>query len=200
MAAAQVAGADLPGGRAWARKQGFTVPVDAWIAPRAEEIAERLPAVAALRALRPQAAAEFRAGGDGVRWPLLFFAVWSLIHLEGASRSEALQAVAGRHLGGDMKAWILAAAAAPFRWRRRPQAQMPLPPAAIYTDPPADQGAPGPLRGAATSPRAAWRSTAMAYIPAGAGPHPTVVLLHGLPGNEKNLDLAQAMRRAAGRW
>ncbi|MCW8998221.1 MAG: alpha/beta fold hydrolase, partial [Kangiellaceae bacterium] len=30
----------------------------------------------------------------------------------------------------------------------------------------------------------------------GKGPHPTFVLLHGLPGNEKNLDLAQSMRRA----
>lgn len=30
----------------------------------------------------------------------------------------------------------------------------------------------------------------------GAGPHPTVVLLHGYPGNEKNLDLAQSLRRA----
>lgn len=30
----------------------------------------------------------------------------------------------------------------------------------------------------------------------GRGPHPTVVLLHGYPGNEKNLDLAQSMRRA----
>jgi len=30
----------------------------------------------------------------------------------------------------------------------------------------------------------------------GKGPHPTVVLLHGFPGNEKNLDLAQSMRRA----
>jgi asparagine synthase (glutamine-hydrolysing) len=84
-----------PAAEPWARKQGFTVPVDAWIAPRAEAIAERLPKVAALRALRPEAPAEFRTGGDGVRWPLLFFAVWSLIHLEGASRSEALTAVAG---------------------------------------------------------------------------------------------------------
>lgn len=33
------------------------------------------------------------------------------------------------------------------------------------------------------------------YLADGAGPHPTVVLLHGYPGNEKNLDLAQAMRR-----
>lgn len=34
------------------------------------------------------------------------------------------------------------------------------------------------------------------YIANGAGPHPTVVLLHGFPGNEKNLDLAQSLRRA----
>ncbi len=34
------------------------------------------------------------------------------------------------------------------------------------------------------------------YLAQGQGPHPTVVLLHGFPGNEKNLDLAQAMRRA----
>ena len=29
----------------------------------------------------------------------------------------------------------------------------------------------------------------------GAGPHPTVLLLHGYPGNEKNLDVAQSLRR-----
>ena len=29
----------------------------------------------------------------------------------------------------------------------------------------------------------------------GVGPHPVVLLLHGLPGNEQNLDLAQAIRR-----
>lgn len=34
------------------------------------------------------------------------------------------------------------------------------------------------------------------YLANGSGPHPTVVLLHGFPGNEKNLDLAQALRRA----
>ena len=36
---------------------------------------------------------------------------------------------------------------------------------------------------------------AIVYLAQGAGPHPTVVLLHGFPGNEKNLDLAQAWRR-----
>ena len=37
---------------------------------------------------------------------------------------------------------------------------------------------------------------ALMYVAEGAGPHPTVVLLHGFPGNERNLDLAQSMRRA----
>ncbi|WP_310475378.1 alpha/beta fold hydrolase [Sandarakinorhabdus sp.] len=37
---------------------------------------------------------------------------------------------------------------------------------------------------------------ALAYLAAGPGPHPTIVICHGWPGNEKNLDLAQALRRA----
>ncbi|NYF50060.1 alpha/beta hydrolase family protein [Tunturiibacter gelidoferens] len=36
---------------------------------------------------------------------------------------------------------------------------------------------------------------ALAYIAPGPAPHPVVLLLHGFPGNEKNLDLAQAIRR-----
>lgn len=39
------------------------------------------------------------------------------------------------------------------------------------------------------------RMSGLAYLAAGAGPHPTVLLLHGYPGNEKNLDVAQALRR-----
>ena len=34
------------------------------------------------------------------------------------------------------------------------------------------------------------------YVAQGSGPHPTVILLHGYPGVERNLDLAQAIRRA----
>lgn len=30
----------------------------------------------------------------------------------------------------------------------------------------------------------------LVYVPAGTGPHPAVVVLHGLPGYERNLDLA----------
>lgn len=40
------------------------------------------------------------------------------------------------------------------------------------------------------------RLNGIAYLASGEGPHPTVVLLHGYPGNEKNLDLAQDMRSA----
>jgi uncharacterized protein len=36
---------------------------------------------------------------------------------------------------------------------------------------------------------------ALLFQAAGARPHPTVILMHGLPGNERNLDLAQAIRR-----
>ena len=32
------------------------------------------------------------------------------------------------------------------------------------------------------------------YLAAGVGPHPTVILFHGFPGYEQNLDLAQALR------
>ncbi len=37
---------------------------------------------------------------------------------------------------------------------------------------------------------------AIVYLAEGAGPHPTALMLHGLPGNERNLDLAQAIRRS----
>ena len=36
---------------------------------------------------------------------------------------------------------------------------------------------------------------ALLFIASGKGPHRTVILMHGLPGNERNLDLAQAIRR-----
>jgi uncharacterized protein len=40
------------------------------------------------------------------------------------------------------------------------------------------------------------RMNGIIYLAAGGGDHPVVVFLHGYPGNEKNLDLAQAVRRA----
>jgi len=69
------------------------------------------------------------------------------------------------------------------------------PPAAIFTDPPADAAHPASSQ-VLHIPSGAVQINGLAYLAAGAGPHPTVVLLHGLPGNEKNLDLAQAIRRS----
>ena len=40
------------------------------------------------------------------------------------------------------------------------------------------------------------RMNGFIYLAQGAGPHPVAVFLHGYPGNERNLDLAQAVRRA----
>lgn len=84
-----------PAAEPWAKKQGFTVPVDAWIAPRAADLAARVAKVDAVRRIQPDAAAVIRAGDGARRWPLLFFALWALIHLEGASPADALQSLLG---------------------------------------------------------------------------------------------------------
>jgi uncharacterized protein len=74
-------------------------------------------------------------------------------------------------------------------------------PAAITSDPAQDQN-----HDQDKANRAAMQSfqipshgallNALVYVAAGAQPHPIVILLHGFPGNEKNLDLAQSIRRA----
>jgi pimeloyl-ACP methyl ester carboxylesterase len=68
-------------------------------------------------------------------------------------------------------------------------------PAAIFTDPPADKAHPAAMT-VLHIPSHGVLINGLVYSPAGAGPHPTLVICHGLPGNEKNLDLAQAVRRA----
>jgi len=67
-------------------------------------------------------------------------------------------------------------------------------PAAITTDPEADKAYPAAMETFQIPSHGAMLN-ALAYIAEGAGPHPVVLLLHGFPGNEKNLDLAQAIRR-----
>ncbi len=68
-------------------------------------------------------------------------------------------------------------------------------PTAIYTDPPTDAAHPAKMT-VLHIPSHGVLINGLIYQPAGEGPNPTVVLCHGLPGNEKNLDLAQALRRA----
>jgi pimeloyl-ACP methyl ester carboxylesterase len=68
-------------------------------------------------------------------------------------------------------------------------------PSAIYTDPVRDKAHPARME-VLHIPTGGVEINGLAYLAAGPGPHPTLVICHGWPGNEKNLDLAQAVRRA----
>lgn len=68
-------------------------------------------------------------------------------------------------------------------------------PPAVYTDPPQDPRNPARME-VLHIPASGSNINGIAYLAAGAGPHPTAVFFIGLPGNEKNLDLVQAVRRA----
>src|SRR5690349_8222829 len=66
---------------------------------------------------------------------------------------------------------------------------------AYLTDPPRDAAHPARME-VLHIPSGGVEINGVAYLASGAGAHPTVVIAHGWPGNEKNLDLAQAVRRA----
>ena len=68
-------------------------------------------------------------------------------------------------------------------------------PSAIFTDPPADAAHPAKMT-VLHIPTHGLQINGLVYQPSGAGTHPTLVICHGLPGNERFLDLAQAVRRA----
>jgi acetyl esterase/lipase len=68
-------------------------------------------------------------------------------------------------------------------------------PRAIFTDPPADPAHPAKST-VLHIPSYGVLINGLMYSPPGVGPYPTLVICHGLPGNEKNLDLAQAVRRS----
>ncbi|MES2306560.1 MAG: alpha/beta fold hydrolase [Gemmatimonadota bacterium] len=68
-------------------------------------------------------------------------------------------------------------------------------PRAISADPPRDRAHPARME-VLHIPSGGVKINGVAYLASGAGRHPTFVFFHGLPGNEKNLDLAQAVRRA----
>jgi pimeloyl-ACP methyl ester carboxylesterase len=67
-------------------------------------------------------------------------------------------------------------------------------PRSIYTDPPRDSAHPARME-VLHIPSGGVKINGVAYLASGAGAHPTFVFFHGLPGNEKNLDIAQAVRR-----
>ena len=87
-----------PAADAFARKQGFTTPVQAWIAPRARDLGPRVAAVQGVRELCREGAVQAVFSEEalaGSCWPLLFYALWWTIHIGGASRAEAAEAVLG---------------------------------------------------------------------------------------------------------
>ncbi|MGP3911530.1 alpha/beta hydrolase family protein [Nonomuraea sp. 10N515B] len=65
----------------------------------------------------------------------------------------------------------------------------------LATDPPRDPRFPA-VTPALTFDSGGAALPGVLHVPAGSGPHPVVVLLHGFPGNERNFDLAQVLRRA----
>jgi asparagine synthase (glutamine-hydrolysing) len=88
----------LPAARPFAPKQGFTVPIGAWIA----EVGERLGALVAAQPGVAEIAAPERVralfGNCGERrrgfaaWTLLFYALWHRAHVEGGPHIEAAAA------------------------------------------------------------------------------------------------------------
>jgi len=87
---------------------------------------------------------------------------------------------------------LIAAAVLAIPVQAAPPAELP---AAVYTDPAPDPANPARME-VLHIPSGGVEINGVAYLAAGKGPHPTVVICHGWPGNEKNLDLAQALRRA----
>ena len=87
-----------PAAEPFARKQGFTVPVASWIAPRSADIGRRIADIAGVRAVCPAERITHIFSDDseaGSRWPMLFYALWSLIQIDGESADAALKIVTG---------------------------------------------------------------------------------------------------------
>jgi uncharacterized protein len=68
-------------------------------------------------------------------------------------------------------------------------------PSAIATDPPPDKDFPASMEAPDILSHGS-RLNAVFYLASGRAPHPTALLLHGFPGNEKNMDLAYVLQRA----
>jgi diadenosine tetraphosphate (Ap4A) HIT family hydrolase/pimeloyl-ACP methyl ester carboxylesterase len=68
-------------------------------------------------------------------------------------------------------------------------------PRAVVADPPRDAAHPADMA-AFTVPTGGVGVNALMYLASGDKPHPTMLFLHGFPGNETNIDLMQAVRRA----
>lgn len=73
--------------------------------------------------------------------------------------------------------------------------KLPPTPRAVVADPPRDAKTPATMDAFVIKTGDA-QVNAVFYLAAGDRPHPTMLFLHGFPGNETNIDLMQAVRRA----
>ncbi len=138
-----------------------------------------------------------RFSRDG-KCTLALFRLLPISYLRGLPRFVFDATLSCRSTGG-MKLWrisrlrVLCLAALVLICSAAASAQ--TVPSAIYSDPPANTQHPAAMT-VLHIPSHGLLINGIVYSPTGAGPHPTIVICHGLPGNEKNLDLAQAVRRA----
>jgi len=73
--------------------------------------------------------------------------------------------------------------------------KLPPTPRAVVADPARDQDHPADMAAFQIDIQGA-KVNAILYTASGLEPHPTLLFLHGFPGNETNIDLLQAVRRA----
>jgi diadenosine tetraphosphate (Ap4A) HIT family hydrolase/pimeloyl-ACP methyl ester carboxylesterase len=96
-----------------------------------------------------------------------------------------------RQIAAGLAALMLVGLAAPSQAEPR---FAPIP-KAVVADPARDAAHPADMA-AFTLPVGGVRVNALMYLASGDQPHPTMLFLHGFPGNETNIDLMQAVRRA----
>ena len=96
-----------------------------------------------------------------------------------------------RQIAAGLAALMLVGLAAPSHAEPR---FAPIP-KAVVADPARDAAHPADMA-AFTLPTGGVRVNALMYLASGDQPHPTMLFLHGFPGNETNIDLMQAVRRA----
>ncbi len=90
--------------------------------------------------------------------------------------------------------WLLGLVATALLSARPAMAETPATLPALSLDAPRDAAHPARLE-QIRYPSAGLKLPARLFVAAGAGVHPTVLLLHGFPGTELNLDLARVLQR-----
>lgn len=95
-----------------------------------------------------------------------------------------------RRITAALSALLLAVASPAFAELKAPPT-----PRAVVADPPRDKDHPAGLDAFQIDVQGA-KINAVMYLASGEQPHPTMLFLHGFPGNETNVDLMQAVRRA----